>query len=238
MPRYPRAFLAGQPHHIVQRGHDRQPVFAHEADYRTYLDNLREQFEQLNIKLFSYCLMTNHIHLLVQPERDGSDVSRLMRIVAARQTRYINRLEGRSGTLWEGRFKCSIVDSDTYLLACCRYIELNPLRAGMVRRPEDYAWSSYRQRIAPAPLGMPLASPACYRALGVDEDERRLHYRAYVTAGDAPDELESIRVAVNRNQLTGNDRFKAEIERKLGRRISDRGPGRPSKRAATSGSFK
>ena len=158
MPRYLRALLPGYPHHIIQRGHDRQSVFANDSDFRVYLDNLSEQINVLNVSLFSYCLMTNPIHLLVQPERDGADLSRLMRIVAARQTRYINRLEHRTGTLWEGRFKCSIVDFEKYLLACCRYIELNPVRAGMVREPAEYTWSSYRQRVGLEAPAIALAS--------------------------------------------------------------------------------
>jgi len=174
--------------------------------------------------------MTNHVHLLIQPERKGPDLSRLMRVLAARQTRYTDQLERRSGTLWEERFKCSIVDSDGYLLACCRYVELNPVRARMVRQPEEYPWSSYRQRIGSGVARMPLTNPACYRELGLDENGRRQQYRRYVAADDKADELELIRTAVNRNQMTGSDRFRAEIERKLKRRISDRGPGRPPKR--------
>lgn len=229
MPRYPRFFLVGFPHHIVQRGHDRKPVFAHEADYRLYLENLHEQMERFSVTVFGYCLMTNHVHLLLQPECRGPDLSELMGVVAARQTRYTNRIERRSGTLWEGRFKSSIIDTDDYLLACCRYVELNPVRARMVRQPEDYPWSSHRERIGSDVTRLPLTEPGCYRELAADADGRCRRYRKYVAAGVPPDELELIRTAVNRNQLTGNDRFKAEIARKLGRRISDRAPGRPRK---------
>ena len=115
MPRFPRAFLKGHlkghPHHILQRGHDRKPVFAHDDDSRVYLDNLAEQNERLEIGVIAYGLMTNHVHLLPPPEHDGYDLSLLMRVLAARQTRHVNRLEQRTGTLWEGRFRCSIADS-------------------------------------------------------------------------------------------------------------------------------
>jgi putative transposase len=229
MPRYRRAFLVGHPHHIVQRGHDRQPVFATDGDYHLYLDNLREQMAALDIGLLSYCLMTNHVHLLVQPLQDSDDVSRLMRVVAARQTRFVNRVERRSGTLWEGRFKSSLVDSERYLLACCRYIELNPVRAGLVQQPADYPWSSYQARVGDGLQTVPLAPLSCFMALGTDEAARQ-RYREYVLDGTPAEELDSIRVAVRRNQLTGNDTFKAQIEVKLGRRLSDRAPGRPLKR--------
>jgi REP-associated tyrosine transposase len=231
MPRYLRALLRGYPHHIIQRGHDRQPVFANGSDYRVYLANLREQLDTLNVSLFSYCLMTNHIHLLVQPERDGADLSRLMRVVSARQTRYVNRLEHRTGTLWEGRFKCSIVDSEKYLLACCRYIELNPVRARMVHRPAEYAWSSYRERVG---LDVPTMALVSFSLDGKQDrggDEGRRRYESFVAEGQTTDQNESITRAVNRDQLTGDNQFRDEIERKLGRRVSDRAPGRPRKPA-------
>jgi len=231
MPRYLRALLRGYPHHIIQRGHDRQPVFANGSDYRVYLANLREQLDTLNVSLFSYCLMTNHIHLLVQPERDGADLSRLMRVVSARQTRYVNRLEHRTGTLWEGRFKCSIVDSEKYLLACCRYIELNPVRAGMVHGPAEYAWSSYRERVGLDVPTMALISFSLDGNQDRGEDEERRRYESFVAEGQTTDQDESITRAVNRDQLTGDNRFRDEIERKLGRRVSDRAPGRPRKPA-------
>ena len=229
MPRYLRALVQGYPHHIIQRGHDRQPVFAEDRDFGVYLENLNEQLDILNISLFSYCLMTNHVHLLVQPERDGADLSRLMRVVAARQTRHVNRLEDRIGTLWAGRFKCSIVDSEKYLLACCRYIELNPVRAGMVRDPGDYSWSSYRQRIGLIVPTVVLAPIPIERiGEGREEDSRRRH-ALFIAGGQTTELDDSIRTAVNRNQLTGDSRFRHEIEKKLNRRISDKAPGRPRK---------
>ena len=155
MPRSLRILIAGYPHHLVQRGHDRQAVFASDPDYVYYLDNLAEQLALREVTLYAYCLMTNHVHLLLEPRVEGGDISKLMRVVAARQTRYVNRLERRTGTLWEGRFKSSVVDRDAWLWACCRYIELNPVRAGMASHPGDYRWSSYRQRADPSVAGVP-----------------------------------------------------------------------------------
>ena len=229
MPRYPRSFVAGYAHHIVQRGHDRKPIFAVAGDYRFYLENLAEQKALLDIRIFAYCLMTNHVHLVAQPERQGSDLSRLMRVLAARHTRYSNRLERRTGTLWEGRFKSSLVDTEQYLLACCRYIDLNPVRAGMVTVPEAYPWSSYNARAGKGEAAAWLDLDMPYLGLGRDMEERQACYREFVSAGVPASELGLIRQAVQRNQLTGSDRFAELIACKIGRRVEARGPGRPRK---------
>jgi len=152
-----------------------------------------------------------------------------MRVVAARQTHHTNRIEQRSGTLWEGRFRCSIVDSDGYLLACCRYIDLNPVRAAMVEHPRDYTWSGYRARLGQTDPIVPLATPASFAVLGHTEEERRLRYQDFVSARNSQEELDQIRTGVKRNQLTGGSAFKADIERELGRRLSSKGQGRPKK---------
>ncbi|MEQ8959474.1 MAG: transposase, partial [Coleofasciculus sp. C2-GNP5-27] len=120
------------PHHIVQRGHNRKAVFVEAGDYRYYLHNLREWKLTLGVKVYSYCLMTNHVHLIVEPGDDVTTVSRLMKQLAARQTRWVNKQEGRSGSLWEGRYKSSPIQRDCYLLQCCRYVERNPVKARMV----------------------------------------------------------------------------------------------------------
>jgi len=129
MPRFGRVVLPGYPHHIIQRGHNRQVVFAEEADCRRYLDTLAEFKEVHGIKVYAWCLMTNHVHLLLEPGEEFAALGRFMKRLAGRQTYYHNRLEGRAGTLWESRYKSSPVDSNHYLLACIRYIELNPMRA-------------------------------------------------------------------------------------------------------------
>jgi putative transposase len=229
MPRYPRSFVVGYAHHIVQRGHDRKPIFAIADDYRFYLENLAEQKALLDIRIFAYCLMTNHVHLVAQPERQGSDLSRLMRVLAARHTRYSNRLERRTGTLWEGRFKSSLIDTDQYLLACCRYVDLNPVRAGMVAVPEAYPWSSYNARAGNCQAAEWLDFDPPYTGLGRVAAERQVRYRDFVAEGVSASELRLIRQAVQRNQLTGSDRFAELIASKVGRRIEARGPGRPRK---------
>ncbi|MGL6160325.1 transposase, partial [Microbulbifer sp.] len=142
-----------------------------------------------------------------------------------RQAAYVNKLEGRRGSLWEGRFKASVVQADTYFLACCRYIELNPVRSGMVRGPRQYKWSSYRARIG-VEKGFELDSHEELRRLGRSSKERIEAYREFVRTGVSADELAFLSEAWSRNQLTGNSRFVDEIERRVGLRIEHRRPGR------------
>ncbi|MDH4610374.1 transposase [Pseudomonas sp. BN102] len=227
MPRVGRVLLPNYPHHIVQRGHNRQVVFAEEADFERYLADLRELKDAFGVKVYAYCLMTNHVHLLLAPDDSLAGLSQLMKTLAARATRYRNRLEGRSGTLWESRFKSSIVQSDAYLLACSRYIELNPVRACMVAEVGDYPWSSYALRMGAAPEQSWLDDDPCFKALGVRDEERRRRYAEFVRQAVPAEELSLIREAIQRGQLTGSNRFVDEVERIAGVRIERRKQGRP-----------
>jgi putative transposase len=184
-----RIVLPNYPHHVVQRGHNRQIVFAADEDYQRYLADLRELKDAFGVKVYAYCLMTNHVHLLLAPGESTTGLSQLMKTLAARATRYRNRLEGRSGTLWESRYKSSVVQTDTYLLACSRYIELNPVRARMCAEPGDYPWSSYRGRIS---------EDAPADGLGADPVERREWYAAFVRQAVPEDETRLIRDALPR----------------------------------------
>ena len=229
MPRHARLILPHFPHHVIQRGHNRQVVFAHETDYQHYLDNLWEWKQKLGCRLYAYCLMTNHVHLVVNPGPNPEHLSLLMKRVAGRQTRYVNTLEDRSGTLWEGRFKSSPIQQDAYLLACCRYIELNPVRAGLVAAPQDYRWSSYRCR-AGGEQRPYVDHDEGYLSLGVTPQDRAKEYQAWVRAAIPEGEWETIRRAIQRGQLTGGERFVGEVARKIGRRVEHRGRGRPGKK--------
>ena len=166
--------------------------------------------------------MTNHIHLLVEP----IDKAENLALLACRQTRYVNKLEGRCGTLWEGRYKSSPVDRNEYLLACCHYVELNPVRAGIAVTHENYGWSSFRQRAGLAPMEWLDADP-CYIGLGDNNRSRALRYREWVKSIIPKEECDLIRNAAQRGQLTGTQRFVEEIAAKVGRRIAARGQGRP-----------
>jgi len=203
-------------------------VFISDRDYEYYLKNLESLSTELDIRVYSYCLMSNHVHLLVEPVQSGTTLSRMMKVLAARQTRYVNRLERRTGTLWEGRFKCSIVDSERYLLACMRYIDLNPVKAAMVKDPGNYRWSSYRVIVCQQALTFLSIHPQL-EGLGRGGTDWRNAYEDFVAAGTADSEIELIRTAVARNQLTGSDRFRDQIARRTGRRIESRGRGRPKK---------
>lgn len=226
MPRVGRTVLAYYPHHIIQRGHNRQVVFAEQRDFKRYIGTMAEFKDVYGVKIYAWCLMTNHVHLLVAPD-EIAGLGRLMKRLAGRQTRYHNRLEGRTGTLWESRYKSSPVDSDAYLLACSRYIELNPVRARMVASAAEYRWSSCRYRLGHEPCEW-LDHDPCYLALGTNENERRERYRQYLQAAIPEGEWRLIRDAVQRGQLTGTGRFVEKVEAILGKRIEHRSQGRPS----------
>ena len=139
MPRFGRIVLPSFPHHVVQRGHKRQVVFAEEADYCYYLATPGEFKDLYDVRVHGFCLMTNHVHLILQPGEAVAGLGQLMKRLLGRQTRFVNRQEGRTGTLWESRYKSSPIQTDAYLLACCRYVELNPARARMSQSPELHA---------------------------------------------------------------------------------------------------
>ena len=224
----PRVFVPGFPHHVVQRGHNRNAVFIETPDYEFYLANLIKWKSHYRVGVYAYCLMTNHVHLVLVPYGDDNAISNLMRRLSARQGRRANRLESRIGTLWSGRFKCSVVDTDEYLLACLRYVELNPVHARIVDHPEDYRWSSYAQRLGLNEDNWLNPDPVT-ASLGATTSARREAYAKFVREGVPTVEREFIHDAVTRNQLTGNDRFVDEIERRTGLRIETRAQGRPNK---------
>ena len=224
MPRNGRVVLNNYPHHIVQRGHNRQMVFAADDDYRYYLDTLKKWKVEYGVKVYGYCLMTNHVHLVLEPPDETAVLGRLMKRLAGRQTRYVNRLEGRRGTLWESRYKSSPIQTDEYLLACCRYVDLNPVRACIVTLPQEYSWSSYRMK-AGIDQSVWLDEDPCYSSLGLSPQQCHERYRKFVVSAIPDGEWELIREAVHRCQLTGNNRFIDEVERITGRRIEHRKPG-------------
>ena len=226
MPRKARIVVANAPHHLIQRGHNKKAVFVSDEDYLYYLDNLREWKQALGCKIYAYCLMSNHVHLIVDPGSNPDALGLLMKRVAGRQTRYVNRLEGRSGTLWEGRYKSSPIQIETYLLACSRYIELNPVRAKIVKKPEAYRWSSYRVKVGIADQEWIDKDPS-YRALGRTQEERAKRYSAWVHDAIPEGEWDQIRAAVQRGQLTGTNRFISEVARRVGLRVEFRSQGRP-----------
>jgi putative transposase len=217
MPRQLRLRLAGVPLHIIQRGNNRARCFHSEGDYRLYLGLLLELSPKFRCSVHAYVLMTNHVHLLLTPTEELG-ASMLMKNVGQRFAQFANRSNGRTGSLWEGRFRSSLVDTDGYLLRCHRYIECNPVRAGMVVDPADYPWSSYRANA----LGQadPVLSPhPIYLALGADEWERRTRYVRLFEGEMSDRELARIRDATNGGFPLGSEDFVKRLEQDFGHRV-------------------
>ena len=225
MPRRPRIQLDGIPLHIVQRGHNREPCFFGEGDYSSYLHWLGEALSEAQCALHAYVLMTNHVHLLLSPKK-AEAVPRLIMSLGRRYVQHINRTHGRTGALWDSRYKSSVVQADTYLLTCQRYIELNPVRAAMVSDPAHYRWTSYRHNALGAADNR-ITPHALYLALGPSDRGRQAAYRALFRAHLDGAAIDDIRLALNQNQPLGNSRFYARIERATGMRREARARGRP-----------
>jgi putative transposase len=223
--RRPRLIVRNLPHHVVHRGHNRDRIFRLASDYRWYLHTLRQLASGFAVHVYAYCLMSNHVHLVLNPGDSETSIPALMKRLAGRHTRRTNRIERRTGTLWDARYYSSPIETDSYLLACCRYVELNPVRAGIVKSPDDYPWSSYRQRVEADAERWVTLDPS-YLGLGASPEQRCRAYREWVNRGVGA-ELDVIRAAINRSQLTGDASFVDQIELVTGRRIDARGRGRP-----------
>ena len=225
MPRRCRLDLPGIPQHIVQRGNNRGACFFSDDDRVAYLDRLSHHADRLSVDVHAYVLMTNHVHLLATPQRHGA-ASTLMQDLGRDYVRLVNCAHRRSGTLWEGRFHSCLVDTDRYLLACMRYIESNPNRAGMVIDAADYRWSSFRSNA----LGKvsPLLVPhEVYCALGASAFERCAAYRVlFASARDAEDE-NALRLHTRQRAAWGSLDFQRKVALALGRKVTASAPGRP-----------
>jgi putative transposase len=227
MPRRARLVVPGIPWHIIQRGNNRAACFYENSDYQYFLETLAEQAAKHQCCLHAWCLMTNHVHLLLTPAAEHS-AALLMKHLGQRYVQYINRTYQRSGTLWEGRFRSCLVQNSGYLLSCYRYIELNPVRAGMVTHPAEYRWTSYRSNGQGEHQNWLTPHPE-YLALGNNRGTRLARYRDLFTSPVDPELISEIRSATNGNYALGNDRFKSEIEQMVKRRVTKGKPGRPAK---------
>lgn len=225
MARLPRYFVPGQPLHVIQRGNNREPIFVGDEDYRFYLECLKEAALRAGLTVHAYVLMTNHVHLLVTPESETS-LSKTLQSIGRRYVQYFNYTYNRTGTLWEGRYKATLIDSEQYLLICMRYIELNPVRAGMVGHPGDYLWSSYLANAQGQDQSL-ITPHTLYRGLGRSTSERQGAYRQLFRAHVSKSDIEAIRDATNKAWVLGNDRFRGKIEALSGRRAAPLQRGRP-----------
>ena len=230
MARLPRYVIPGQPQHIIQRGNNRQVIFAAEADYQFFRDSLVDAADKHGLDIHAYVWMTNHIHLLATPEKEDS-ISKVFQSVGRKCVQYFNFTYKRSGTLWEGRYRATVVDSERYLLTLMRYIELNPVRAGMVEHPRDYPWSSYgRNAFGETGLNADwIVSHREYRRLGRTPEERHHAYRQLFRAAISKEDLQSIRDSTHKGWALGGDRFKSQIQALSGRRAASLGVGRPKR---------
>ena len=227
MPRRARLVVPGIPWHIIQRGNNRMACFYQNSDYQYFLKTLAEQAGKYQCYLHAWCLMTNHVHLLLTPAAEHS-AALLMKHLGQRYVQYINRTYQRSGTLWEGRFRSCLVQNSGYLLSCYRYIELNPVRAGMVTHPAEYRWTSYRSNGQGERQDWLTPHPE-YLALGNNRRTRSACYRDLFTSPVDPELISEIRSATNGNYALGNDRFKSVIEQMVKQRVTKGKPGRPAK---------
>lgn len=225
MPRRRRLILPNVPLHIIHRGNNRQVCFVAVDDYRRYLYWLREYAELTGCRVHAYVLMTNHVHLLVTPEREQSP-SELMKALGQRYAQYFNRTYQRTGPFWDGRYRSCVAQAEEYLLICQRYIELNPVRAGMVKHPAQYRWSSYRANALGA-RNIILTPHELYLRLHKLPEERLMVYQSLFRGHLQPAVVRQLRAATNGNFALGTPTFTEQIAAALGRRVVPTPPGRP-----------
>lgn len=227
MARLPRYNLPGQPQHVILRGNNRNIIFVADEDYHFFIECLQKAAEQHGCTIHAYVLMTNHVHLLLTPEREDS-IGKTLQSVGRRYVQYFNYTQKRTGTLWEGRYKATLIDSERYLLTCYRYIELNPVRANMVEHPRDYAWSSYLCH-AEGKSDKLVTDHPLYVSLGKNDEMRQAAYSGLFKAHVGEATLNEIRDATNKGWTLGNDRFKETIAMAVNRRVAPLQRGRHKK---------
>jgi len=215
MPRQPRFVLIGQPQHVIIRGNNREPIFYSDEDYHFYLEKLEEACLKHNCQIHAYVLMTNHVHLLITPNTENG-ISKVIQMVGRYYVQYFNYTYKRTGTLWEGRYKASLIDSETYTLTCYRYIELNPVRAGMVKHPAEYPWSSYRFNAVGKQSSL-ISPHELYTRIGNTTEKRCKAYRELFNSHITEMTLKEIRESTNKSWVLGSDYFKQQISEKINR---------------------
>ena len=226
--RLPRFFVPGYPLHVIQRGNNREALFGQKADYQAYAEWLQEAAHRYGCAIHAYVLMTNHVHVLVTPN-DPTSLPKTFQSLGRRYVQYVNAIYDRTGTLWEGRYRATLIDSEAYLLTCCRYIELNPVRAGMVAHPREYRWSSY-QFHARGQADSLLTPHELYLALGRTRAARQQAYRELFRSHLSQQTIDEIREATNKAWVLGSARFKGQLAKKTKRRVAPLPRGRPPQR--------
>lgn len=224
MPRRKRCCPAGLPVHIVQRGNNKQVCFTSDSDLAAYANWLKDAAKKYGVAIHAWVFMTNHVHLLVTPDADDA-VSKTMQYIGRYYVRYFNYQYDRTGTLFEGRYKSSLIQSNHYLLACYKYIELNPVRAGLVKDPADYAWSSYRANTMGQAVKM-WTPHENYLALGNNQERRQMAYQHFFTEDMGRELITDIRGALNTGLVLGDDHFRRQVAQLTGQaqKHKKRGP--------------
>jgi len=226
MARLARLTLPGHPHQVIQRGNNRQPIFVDTADYQMMLDLLAENASKFGVAIHAYVLMDNHFHLLATPQTaDG--LPQMMQAVGRRYVRYFNDRQKRSGTLWEGRYKSTLIQTERYLLACMAYIDLNPVRAGMVAQARDYPWSSHAHYIGLRTDKLLTPHPLVW-ALGNTPFAREAAYVDLVQAGISTGQQQALTDSALRGWALGEPEFVRNLQKLTARRVAKRAAGRPS----------
>ncbi len=228
MARQPRLTVAAYPHHVIQRGNDRQAIVRDDADREKMLTLLGEQAAIFKVAIHAYVIMDNHFHLLATPETDEG-VPKLMQAVGRSYVRYFNVRHQRTGTLWEGRYRSNLIESERYLLACMVYIDLNPVRAGMVAQAADFKWSSHRHCIGQ--VSDKLVTPhALFWGLGNTPFAREAAYLELVHAGLAASEKDQLTKSALSGWAMGSPQFVQELQQSTPRRLLPAKAGRPFKK--------
>ncbi|MEY4139646.1 MAG: hypothetical protein RLZZ371_1828 [Pseudomonadota bacterium] len=225
MARLPRLTLPGYPHHVIQRGNNRQAIFVTPDDYRKLLDLLEEYAKKFEVAVHAYVLMSNHFHLLATPQTDDG-LPKMMQAVGRSYVRYFNDVHQRSGTLWEGRYKSTLIQTDRYLLACMAYIDLNPVRAGLVSEAQEYPWSSHLHYLG-LRVDRLIAPHALYWGLGNTPFAREAAYAELVQNGIKPVQQLAMTQATLSGWALGDEKFVADLQKRTTRRVAKSGAGRP-----------
>jgi putative transposase len=228
MARLPRLTVPGHAHHIIQRGNNRQPIFAADADYRRLLEFLEEHSREARVAVHAYVLMSNHFHLLATPETEDG-IPHMMQAVGRRYVRYFNDRQQRTGTLWEGRYRSTLIQAERYLLACMVYIDLNPVRAGMVDSADRYPWSSHAHYVSGRTDRLITPHPIWWE-LGNTPFAREAAYRELVQAGLASTQERALTESTLRGWALGEADYVADLQRRTERRVSKAKAGRPVRR--------
>lgn len=227
MARLPRLSFSGLPHHVIQRGHNGQAIFSQSADYQFMLDLVLEYARKLEVAVHSYVLMPNHFHLLLTPQTD-TGVPHMLQAIGRRYVRYFNDAQSRTGTLWDGRYRCTVLQPERYLLPCMAYIDQNPVRAGLAPSAAEYPWSSYGHYVGRKPDKL-VTPHAQFWGMGNTPFAREAAYTELVQAAVAADEQKSLTDATFKGWALGDAEFIAALQKETPRRLTKGQPGRPAR---------